>query len=479
MKSTKIVCTIGPKSHDENVITEMVEAGMDIVRMNLSHGSYDFHSKTIERTRKISRMVGKYIGILLDLQGPKIRTGKMKKEQVVLNRGEVITLTTEDILGDWKILSVNYKRLPNEARIGEKILLDDGNIELEVVGVEKKSITCKVIDGGIIRSYRGINLPDTKIMAPPLTKKDLQDLDFGLGEGVDYVALSFVQKPEDVLDLRAKITKKTGYIPIIAKIEKPDAVKNIDDLIRVSDGIMVARGDLGAETSPQDIPILQKMIIKKCNLQGKPVITATQMLESMINHPRPTRAEATDVANAIFDGTDAVMLSGETAVGEYPVRAVRVMADIAKRAEAEMNKDECNKLDYAHSMQQGEVPDSLSYYACKITDVVRPKFIVAFTLSGKTASLISKYRPSVPIIAMSPDEEVLRRLSLFWGVYGVRIDMVTSTEELIDRSERIMIDRKLCKEGDTVLMVGGVPVLSGIAANMIKVHRIKIGDINI
>ncbi len=474
MKSTKIVCTIGPKSHDEKLLTEMVEAGMDIVRMNLSHGSYDFHSKTVERTRKISRKIGKYIGILLDLQGPKIRTGEMKKEQVHLNSGEVITLTTEDILGDWKILSVNYKRLPDEARIGEKILLDDGNIKLEVVGVEKKSITCKVIDGGLIRSYRGINLPDTKIMAPPLTKKDLQDLEFGLGEGVDYVALSFVQKPEDVLDLRKRITKKAKYLPIISKIEKPEAVKNIDDLIRVSDGIMVARGDLGAETSPQDVPILQKMIIKKCNLQGKPVITATQMLESMISHPRPTRAEATDVANAIFDGTDAVMLSEETALGEYPVRAVRVMADIAKRAEAEMDKSDC-----ARSMQQGEVPACLCYHACKITDVVRPKFIVGFTLSGKTASLISKYRPSVPIIAMSPDEDVLRRLSLFWGVYGVRIDMVTSTEELIDLSERIMIDKKLCKEGDTVLMVGGVPVLSGITANMMKVHRIKIGDRNI
>ena len=479
MKSTKIVCTIGPSSHDENTIAEMIKKGMNIARMNLSHGSYQFHSKTVEMTRNASEMLHEYTGILLDLQGPKIRTGKLKKETVVLNRGDKITLTTEETLGDWKRLSINYSLLPEEAEIGERIFLDDGNIELTVVDIHEKSIVCSIVNGGVIRSFRGINLPDTKISAPALTEKDIKDLDFGLKMKVDYIALSFVRRPEDIIDLKERISKKRKDIPVVSKIEKPEAIDNIDEIIKVSDAIMIARGDLGAETSPQDVPILQKMIIKKCNIAGKPVITATQMLESMISHPRPTRAEASDVANAIFDETDAVMLSGETAIGEYPVESVKVMADIAKRTEKEMNKVKAFGRDQNKFPQGKSVADSVCFSAYKITELLKPKLIVSFTMSGRTAVLMSKYRPPVPVIAMSPREEVLRRLSLYWGIRGVNIGMVQSTEELFDTAEEIIIENKLCKEDETVLFIGGVPVLAGEEANMMKVHKVNLQNKNI
>ncbi|MCK5674902.1 MAG: pyruvate kinase, partial [Spirochaetales bacterium] len=329
MKSTKIVCTIGPGSQDEEVLLKLVEAGMDVARMNMSHGSYDFHTKTINNIRKVSIKTGKFIGILLDLQGPKIRTGKQSKDIIELKKGSVLKLTTDDIVGNWEMLSINYKPLPDEAKPGEKILLDDGNIELKIKSIENRIIICEVMNGGMIRSFRGINLPDTPLSTPALTVKDLKDLNFGLSNDVDFVALSFVRQAQDIISLRENIEAKGKTAFIISKIEKPEAITNIDSIIEESDGIMVARGDLGAETSAQDVPILQKQIIHKCNMAHKPVITATQMMESMISKPKPTRAEANDVANAIFDGTDAVMLSGETAMGEYPVETVTVMSNIA------------------------------------------------------------------------------------------------------------------------------------------------------
>ena len=479
MKHTKIICTIGPKSQDQDTIVKMAKAGMNVVRMNLSHGTYNFHAETINITRKVSVALGMHIGVLFDLQGPKIRIGKLKKETMILNKGERITLTVEEKMGDWQELSVNYSKLPQEAELGERIFLDDGNIELKVIGVGEKSIECKIVNGGVIRPYRGINLPDTSIGAPSLTEKDLRDLEFGLEEGVDYIALSFVRTPEDINDLRNRITRKEQHIPIIAKIEKPEAVKNLDEIIQVTDGVMIARGDLGAETSPQDVPILQKLIIEKCNLLGKPVVTATQMLESMINRPRPTRAEASDVANAIFDGTDAVMLSGETAVGEYPVTAVKVMARIAEKTEYEINKVQSMFRKRSNCLQKDSVADSVCFSACRMTDQLKPKYIVSFTISGRTATLMSKHRPSVPIIAMSPSDTVLRRLSIYRGIRGININMVDNTEELINSAEKILLDRGLCREEDMVIMVGGVPVLAGEPTNMLKVHKVKLGDKNI
>jgi len=481
MKSTKIVCTIGPQSHNEGTLTEMAHAGMNIIRMNFSHGSYDFHQKTIAMTRKVSEKLGKYIGILLDLQGPKIRTGKLKKETVILNKGEVIGLTSREVEGNWRLMSVNYKNLPKEVKKGEKILLDDGNIELRVIGVSDDTLQCKIINGGPIRQFRGINLPDSCISISAVTEKDESDLTFGLENGVDFVALSFVRKADDIVHLRELMEKRGKVLPIIAKIEKPEALENIDEIISVSDGIMVARGDLGAETSPQDVPILQKRIIRKCNLSGKPVITATQMLESMLSHPRPTRAEAADVANAIFDGTDAVMLSGETAVGEYPVHAVRVMSDIAERAEMEIGKVESqvSHTGLERHPEMGNIADSVAFSAKSVTDLIKPEFIISFTLTGKTAALVSKYRPSAPIIAMSPNVEVLRRLAIFWGVYGFYIEHVSTTEEMLDKAEEILIRKRLCREGDIVLIIGGVPVLAGEPTNMMKIHKLKLGEKNI
>jgi len=479
MKCTKVICTIGPKSNDEKTLTEMAKAGMDIVRINFSHGDYDSHRKTIELTREVSKKLDKYIGILVDLQGPKIRTGRLKASTVILKKGDCVSLTTRDIEGDWNILSVNYSKLPNDVKVGERILLDDGNIELKVVEKSEATIRCKILNQGEIKAYRGINLPNTKISTPSLTRKDLNDLEFAVKEGVDFIALSFVRSPEDILDLKGRIDKLKKNISVIAKIEKPEAVRHIDKIIDVSDGVMVARGDLGAETSPQDVPILQKLIIKKCNSTGKPVITATQMLESMISNPRPTRAEAADVANAIFDGTDAVMLSGETALGDYPVRAVKVMSDIAIRTEREIVKQDHFDFEKGLNHKRGCIADSVSDIAVRVASLIKAKWVVSFTMSGKTAKLISKYRPSVPIIAMSPVEDVLRRLSIFWGVYGVHIEKVKSTEKLISLAEVLMVKRKLCKEDDMVILVGGVPVLAGEPTNMIKVHRVKIGNKNI
>jgi len=479
MKSTKIVCTIGPKSQKKGILTKMIRAGMNVARLNMSHGDYDFHKKSIDLIREVSNELNAHIAIIVDLQGPKIRTGRLLKETVILKKGSMITLTTDEIVGDWNRLSVNYKELPNEATKGERIYLDDGNIELKVIDIQGNDILCRVMEGGVIRSYRGINLPDTRIKTPSLTEKDLEDLEFGLDQGVDYIALSFVRKADDIYNLRDRIARRNFDIPIVAKIEKPEAVKNIDSIIEATDSIMVARGDLGAETSPQDVPILQKKIIAKCNSARKPVITATQMLESMISHPRPTRAEASDVANAIFDGTDAVMLSGETALGDFPVEAVRVMTSIAKKVEEVQKKNKIYPEDFETVKNRNDVALGVSFTACQLSALVKSRYIIGFTLSGKTALNISTYRPPVPILGMSPNKEILRRMNLYWGVYGVKIDRVSSTEELFDKAERVLINHKYCKEDDTVIFVGGVPVMSNEPTNMVKVHRVKIGRRNI
>ena len=486
MKSTKIICTIGPRSQDKKVLARMIENGMDVARMNMSHGDYEFHRKTIRLVRELSEEYNRHIGVLIDLQGPKIRTGKLKKETVVLNEGDTLTLTIDDVPGDWNILSVNYRGLVNEAKPGDRILLDDGNIELKVLKVREREVVCRIINGGIIRSYRGVNLPDTSLGIPSITEKDMRDLEFGIAEGVDFVALSFVRKAQDVERLKELINGMGSDTPVITKIEKPEAVKNIDEIIMVTDGIMVARGDLGAETSPQEVPILQKMIIEKCNIAGKPVITATQMLESMIHHPRPTRAEASDVANAIFDGTDAVMLSGETAMGAYPVVTVKVMSEIIQRAEAEIKR---NGNDILHrkvdrilaqlKRSTDIVPESICYSAMKITEIVPISYIVGFTLSGRTAHFLSKYRPPVPIIALSPNKRVLHRLSIYWGVRSEYIKEVSSTEELLNEAESILVNRGICKEGERVLLVSGVPVTTKEPTNMLKIHPVHIGIKNI
>ncbi len=473
MKATKIVCTIGPASQNEEVLFKMVEAGMNIARLNMSHGSYEFHQKTIRNVRSVSERTGKHIGILLDLQGPKIRTGKQIKETIELKKGELLKLTTEDITGNWEMLSINYKQLPDEAKPGEKILLDDGNIELKVLEIENRIIICRILNGGTIRSFRGINLPDTAISTPSLTEKDIQDLSFGLDNDVDFAALSFVRKAEDITDLKNRIKKEGKDVFVIAKIEKPEAIENIDAIIAATDGIMVARGDLGAETSPQEVPVLQKSIIRKCNYANKPVITATQMLESMISKPRPTRAEANDVANAIFDGTDAVMLSGETAMGEYPVEAVTIMSNIAQRTEREVNNK--NLADQIYSSKKGSetTAEAVCYAGCELCRSINSSYIAGFSLSGTTIQKISGFRPPKPILGMSPSEKILQRASLLWGVHAVKIDQVESTDALLKHTNDILIKTGLCTPGDTIITISGSPLHRGVSTNMIKVHTVQ------
>lgn len=473
MKATKIVCTIGPSSQNEEVLLKMVEAGMNIARLNMSHGSYEFHQKTIRNVRSVSKKTGKHIGILLDLQGPKIRTGKQIKETIELKKGELLKLTTEDITGNWEMLSINYKQLPDEAKPGEKILLDDGNIELKVLEIEDRIIICRILNGGTIRSFRGINLPDTAISTPSLTEKDIQDLSFGLAEDVDFAALSFVRKAEDITDLKNRIKKEGKDVFVIAKIEKPEAIENIDAIIAATDGIMVARGDLGAETSPQEVPVLQKSIIRQCNYANKPVITATQMLESMISKPRPTRAEANDVANAIFDGTDAVMLSGETAMGEYPVEAVTIMANIAQRTEHEVNNKSLADEIYSNKKGSETTADAVCYAGCELCRSLQTSYIAGFSLSGATIQKISGYRPPKPILGMSPSEKILQRMSLFWGVQAVKIDQVESTDALLKHTNGILTKTGLCTPGDTIITISGSPLHRGVSTNMIKVHTVQ------
>ena len=473
MKATKIVCTIGPSSQNEEVLRKMVEAGMNVARLNMSHGSYEFHQKTIRNVRSISKKTGKHIGILLDLQGPKIRTGKQIKETIELKKGELLKLTTEDITGNWEMLSINYKQLPDEAKPGEKILLDDGNIELKILEIENRVITCRILNGGTIRSFRGINLPDTAISTPSLTEKDIQDLAFGLDKDVDFVALSFVRKAEDITDLKSRINKAGKDIFVVAKIEKPEAIENIDAIIAVTDGIMVARGDLGAETSPQEVPILQKSIIRKCNYANKPVITATQMLESMISKPRPTRAEANDVANAIFDGTDAVMLSGETAMGEYPVEAVTIMSHIAQRTEREVNNHNLAHEIYSHKEGTETTAEAVCYAGCELCRSIKSTYIAGFSLSGATIQRINGYRPPKPILGMSPSDKILQRASLFWGVRAVKIDHVESTDALLKHTNNILTKTGLCTPGDRIVTISGSPLHRGVSTNMIKVHIVQ------
>jgi pyruvate kinase len=473
MKSTKIVCTIGPSSQDERVLLKMVESGMDIARMNMSHGSYDFHKTTIDNIRRVSKKTGKFIGILLDLQGPKIRTGKQSKDIIELKKGSSLKLTTEDIVGNWEMLSINYKPLPDEAKPGEKILLDDGNIELQIKSIKNRIITCEIMNGGMIRSFRGINLPDTPLSTPAMTEKDIEDLDFGLSNDVDFVALSFVRKAEDICSLREKIKAKGKNTFIISKIEKPEAITNIDHIIAESDGIMVARGDLGAETSAQEVPILQKQIIHKCNVAHKPVITATQMMESMISKPKPTRAEANDVANAIFDGTDAVMLSGETAMGDFPIETVTVMSNIAERTEKEINYNDVTEKIYDLTGKAEDDADALCYSACTLCNTISPKFMVGFSRTGRTIESLSKYRPSKPILGMSPDEKVLRRLTIYRAVYGIKIELADSSEELFNNADNILTERGFCSQGEKIVAVSSMPLTGKTRTNMIKIHSVN------
>jgi pyruvate kinase len=468
MRKTKIVCTLGPVTSSEDMITRLLKAGMNVVRLNFSHGTHEEHLKMIQATRKISAQLRKPIPILQDLQGPKLRIGKIKTGSLQLNKGDTITITTEDVVGDKYNIPTTYPNLPKDVNAGDTILLDDGLIQLKVIKKKLNQVLCQVVEGGFLSDHKGINLPGVAISQSSFTAKDRDDLSFGIDQGVDLVAMSFVRSADDVLKVKNIIASRKKDIMVIAKLEKPEAIKHLGEIIDISDGVMIARGDLGVELPLQKVPSLQKKIIHKAIRKGKPVITATQMLESMRYNSRPTRAEVSDVANAIFDGTDAVMLSAETATGKYPITTVKTMAKIITEAEQTTNHF------LAHHLSPDEktlsIADAISHSACEAAEYLKIKAIVAFTKSGFTARMVSKYRPQTRIIAFSPSEIVLRQLNLSWGVCSLKMEILNNTDEIIGQTEQILLKQKFVKPGDIIVILLGAPVFSKGTTNLMKLH---------
>ena len=474
MLRVKILCTIGPASRDLDVLEALIRSGMNVARLNLSHGTHEYHAETIHRVRTLSDKLGKPIAILADLQGPKLRMGKMQAGGVRLIDGESFILTNEDIVGVSGRAPVQYKALPELVQPGEHILIDDGLLELEVVETNAQEIHTKVIFGGVLHDNKGINLPDASLSIPAITDKDREDIEFALEQEVDWVALSFVRTASEVLELKSIIQHHVGEgycTPVISKIEKPDAVRNIDSIIQASDAIMVARGDLGIETSPEAVPIAQKTIISKCIKAAKPVITATQMLDSMIRNPRPTRAEASDVANAVLDGTDAIMLSGETASGSYPVEAVKTMVRIAKTTEQERERALATNL-----LAKPDVftpAGAVCHATIQTAEEIGAGAIIAPTVSGNTAKLIAAFRPSVPVIAVTPNPAVYRRLCLHWGTYTLLSQMKTTTDEVLDDAVAAACRNQMIEANDLVVITAGVVGGARNATNLMTVRRVE------
>jgi len=474
MRKTKIVCTIGPASESLENTKKLIQAGMNVARLNFSHGDFEEHGNRIKNIRQACRELGKTVAILLDTKGPEIRLGNLAEEPIELVAGEFVTLTTENILGDRHRIPVTYSDLPRDVKAGDTILLDDGLIGLKVVEIQGTEIKCEIQNSGPIKSKKGVNVPGVAISLPGITEKDANDILFGIEQGIDFIAASFVRRASDVLEIRELLERhNASHIQIIAKIENRQGVDNLDEILEVADGLMVARGDLGVEIPVEEVPLVQKMMIEKCNRAGKPVITATQMLDSMQRNPRPTRAEASDVANAIFDGTDAIMLSGETAAGKYPVESVMTMARIAERAEAALEYREIF-LRQA-SAQQTTVTEAISQAVANSALDLDADAIITSTESGYTARMVSKYRPKAPIIAVTPVEHVMRSLQLVWGVIPVLGKPAKTTDEMFDIAVNGAVESGLVKLGDTVVITAGVPVGRSGSTNLIKIHTV--GDL--
>jgi pyruvate kinase len=480
MRRTKIVATVGPASRSPEVLEKLVRAGVNVFRLNFSHGTHDEHLAVIGAVREIASRLHRPVALLQDLSGPKIRTGRVAGNGVELVRGARVAITTDaSVEGTAELISTSYEPLPRDVAPGEPILLDDGQLELKVLGVEDGRVLCEVVDGGVLRSNKGMNLPGVALSTPALTEKDRRDLVFGIQHQVDYVALSFVRRPEDVLEAKEIIRSMGEAIPVIAKIEKPQAVDNLEAILAASDGVMVARGDLGVELGTEDVPIVQKRIIAMANAAGRVVITATQMLESMIENPRPTRAEASDVANAILDGTDAVMLSGESAVGKHPVLAVETMARIADYTEehgmAAIRPRRGGRAGDTPSAAAGPgtpITRSLARVAASVAEELGCQMIAAFTQSGVTARLVAGHRPRMPVVAITFDERVYRRLALWWGVVPVKSDFVENSDELLAAGEERLKARGLVEKGDTLLMLAGQSKAAA-TTNMVRVHTVS------
>ena len=469
LRKTKIVCTLGPATEDDAVLREMILSGMNVVRLNFSHGSYEGHARNIRRVRALSQELHTPIGIMLDTKGPEIRLKTFREHRVTLHKGQFFTLCTDEVEGDNERVSITYANLPADVQPGTTILIDDGLVGLTVESVSQKEICCRVNNDGVVSDRKGINVPDANLSMPFISQKDRDDILFGIQQDVDFIAASFTRTEEDILSIRKLLNDNGGKgISIIAKIENMQGVQNIDSILAVSDGVMVARGDLGVEIPLEQIPIIQKMIIRKAYSRGRQIITATQMLDSMIKNPRPTRAEATDVANAINDGPGSIMLSGETAAGQYPVEAVRTMARIAQVAEASI--DYVQRFKDSAPRPSANITNAISHASCTSAQDLNAKAIVTVTKTGFTAKMLSRFRPSCPIIACAPVERVVRQLSLSWGITPLLIEEVTDTDELFERAVDAGMDAGLLQKDDLIVMTAGVPLGISGTTNLMRVH---------
>lgn len=478
MKKTKIICTMGPNTNDESLMRKLVQSGMDIARFNFSHGDHEEQKMRMDMLKKIRDEEGKPIAILLDTKGPEIRTGILKDgKKVMLQAGNVFNLSTEDIVGDETKTSITYPGLVADVQVGSTILIDDGLIELKVKEKRDTEIVCKIVNGGELGERKGVNVPNVPVRLPAITDKDRDDLRFGVEQKVDFIAASFVRNAECILEIKAFL-KECGapYIPVIAKIENAEGIKNIDEIIRCADGIMVARGDLGVEIPAEEVPYLQKMIIQKCNDNYKPVITATQMLDSMIRNPRPTRAEVTDVANAVYDGTDAVMLSGETAQGKYPVEALQMMVHIVESTEEHLDYDLILKKAGEHRMKSAS--SALGHATVTTANNLRAKCIITPTVSGATARVVSKFKPQMDIIGVSPNETTLRRMQIYWGVRPLKSIEVHTTEDICNSAIDLICAKQMAETGDVVILTAGIPStnVAGVKTGVSNMMRIAVVD---
>ena len=471
MKKTKIVATLGPASSDKEILRQMLIEGVNVCRLNFSHGTHEDHENAIRTIRELNQEMGLNTAILADLQGPKIRTGVMENNGVSLVNGETVIIITDEIVGTAEKFSINYPQLPKEVLAGEIILLDDGKLKLEVISSNGSEISAKVLHGGILSSKKGVNLPNTKISMPCLTKKDLADLEFALEQNVDWVGLSFVRSARDIIELKHLILSKKCKAKVIAKIEKPEAIDDIDDILRASDALMVARGDLGVEIPYQKVPLIQKMLIKKGRTHAKPVIVATQMMESMITSISPTRAEVNDVANAVLDGADAVMLSGETSVGKFPVDVIRTMASIVN--EMETHEGIYNKEELPEKNQERFITDSICFNACRLSRRVESKAILTMSFSGYTAYKIASQRPQCDIFVFTSNHQILTQLNLIWGVQGFYYDKTVSTDHTIADIKYILKKAGVLNSGDLVINIASMPIEDHGNSNMLKLSYVE------
>lgn len=469
MRKTKIVCTLGPASDSEDILRKLMQKGMDVARINFSHGTHEEHKKRVDNFIKVRESLSLPIPLLLDTKGPEIRTGKFESGEIQLKEGDSFVLVNEDIVGNSTRCTITYKELYKDVKRGGRILINDGLVELEVENIKGKDIHCRVLNGGTLGNNKGINVPNAEIHLPSMTQKDVEDIIFGIQNGFDLIAASFVRKASDVIEIKKVLEKNGGHgIKVIAKIENREGIQNFDEIIKVADGIMVARGDLGVEIPVEEVPIVQKQLIEKCYKNGKPVITATQMLDSMIRNPRPTRAEASDVANAIYDGTSVIMLSGETAAGKYPVETLEVMSKIAEKAEnaiAYWKRFSSREYDIMSS-----VTNAISHATCTTAMDLEASAIITVTQSGHTARMISRFRPACPIIATTTDPMVQRQLMLSWGVTPYLVNEASSTDEMFDMGVEKALTSGYVKNGDLVVITAGVPIGVSGTTNILKVH---------